>query len=207
MGQSEARKMFIRVFTSIIAGLCVTAGLFYLMHYLIDTSDGAVDLRPRIILNSWVRTVDDTDIILDEDIPERIAPPVDLPQPLAETEPGETYTGVRASSRIQHPTTKFLTPSVFGYTDGALINIISVKPNYPVAASSRGLEGYVVVQFDVTSMGTVTNVVVIESSSRLFNKSAISAAKKFRFKPKVVDGTPQESYGLRRLFTFEMDEN
>ena len=75
-----------------------------------------------------------------------------------------------------------------------------------MAASSRGLEGHVVVQFDVTAMGTVVNAVVVDTSSRIFNKSALDAIKKFRFKPKIIDGVAQESFGLQRLFTYEMEK-
>ena len=199
--------MLARILSSAIAGLTITAGLLYLMHYLIEISEAALDPRPPFILEPWGRTMDDSDVIVDEKRPERIAPPVVLPPLPSETEPGETYTAVRVRPLITHPSTRSLTPSIFGYSDGALINIIAVKPNYPTAASSRGLDGQVIVQFDVTAMGTVTNVVVIESSSRLFNRPAINAAKKFRFKPKVVDGVPQESHGVQRLFTFEMEED
>ena len=75
-----------------------------------------------------------------------------------------------------------------------------------MAASSSGLEGHVVVRFDVTAMGTVVNAVVVDSSSSKFNRSALDAIKKFRFKPKVIDGVPQESLGLQRLFTYEMEK-
>ena len=82
---------------------------------------------------------------------------------------------------------------------------VRVQPVYPVRAQTQGLEGHVLVQFDVMADGTVTNITVIESSHKVFERSAIEAAGRFRFKARVVDGVPQASYGLRNLFTFEME--
>jgi protein TonB len=81
-----------------------------------------------------------------------------------------------------------------------------VTPQYPVRAAANGLEGTVLVQYDVTTMGTVENVVVIESSNRIFDQAAIDAVYRFRYKPGIVDGVPYGSKGLRDLFRFEMEE-
>jgi protein TonB len=71
--------------------------------------------------------------------------------------------------------------------------------------STRGIEGWVTVQFDVLPDGTVGNVTVIESSNRSFERSAIQAAGRFRFKARVVDGVPQTSTGVQYRFRFELD--
>ena len=198
--------MFGRILYSAAAGLIVTSGLLYLMHYLIDTSEGAVDVPPRIPLGTFGRTIDDTEVIVKEPPIERIDEPVVPPPIQAAGDPGEKFTGIGVKPVAPTPGTKFLTPTGFQLTDGALINIIAVRPTYPMAASSRGLEGHVVVRFDVTAMGTVVNAVVVDTSSRIFNKSALDAIKKFRFKPKIIDGVAQESFGLQRLFTYEMEK-
>lgn len=198
--------MFVRILSSAAAGLIVTSGLLYLMHYLIDTSYGDVNQRPPIPVGTFGRTIDDTEVIVKELRHERIDDPVAPPPIQARIDPGEKFTGIGVKPVAAPPGPDFLTPTGFQLTDGALINIIAVRPNYPMAASSRGLEGHVVVRFDVTAMGTVVNAVVVDSSSSLFNRSALDAIKKFRFKPKVIDGMPQESYGLQRLFTFEMEK-
>ena len=93
-----------------------------------------------------------------------------------------------------------------GYANSALINIINAQPDYPIIASQKGLEGYVIVQFDVTEAGAVEYAVVVETTSPLFNKSAIKAAYRSRYKPRSIDGVPQRSYGLKKLFRFEMEE-
>jgi len=198
--------MFVRILSSAAAGLIVTSGLLYLMHYLIDTSEGAVNVPTRITLGTFGRTIEDTEVIVKEQRHERIDDPVEPPPIQARVDPGEEFTGIGVKPIAPTPGPRFMTPTGFQLTDGALINIIAVRPTYPMAASSSGLEGHVVVRFDVTAMGTVVNAVVVDSSSSKFNRSALDAIKKFRFKPKVIDGVPQESFGLQRLFTYEMEK-
>lgn len=197
--------MFVRILSSAAAGLIVTSGLLYLMHYLIDASYGGVDPRPPTVLKPWGRTIDDSELVIETKRYERIVDPVEPPPIEARVDPGEKFTGIGVKPVAPPPGPDFLTPTEFQLTDGALINIIAVRPSYPMAASSRGLEGHVVVRFDVTAMGTVVNAAVVDSSSSVFNRSALDAIKKFRFKPKVIDGVPQESFGLQRLFTYEME--
>jgi protein TonB len=80
-----------------------------------------------------------------------------------------------------------------------------VKPTYPPVAAARGLEGHVLVQFDVLSNGTVSNISVVESSHALFERAAIAAARSFRFKARVVDGVPLLSTGVQYQFRFELE--
>ena len=89
-------------------------------------------------------------------------------------------------------------------SDGPLMAIVRVRPVYPPIAEQRGLEGYVIVRFDVLPSGAVSNVSVVESSSSLFERAAITAAKGFRFKAQVVDGEPQMSTGVQYQFRFTM---
>jgi protein TonB len=90
--------------------------------------------------------------------------------------------------------------------DGPLIALVRVQPNYPAIAATRALEGIVVVQFDVLADGTVTNVSVLSSSNSIFERSAVQAASRFRFKARVADGIPQTSTGVQYQFRFEMDK-
>src|SRR5690606_20820240 len=48
----------------------------------------------------------------------------------------------------------------FGVSDGEYLPIVKVAPIYPARALTRGLEGYVIVEFTVTRAGTVKDVVV-----------------------------------------------
>ena len=92
----------------------------------------------------------------------------------------------------------------FGITDGEYLPIVKVAPVYPSRALIRGLEGYVIVEFTVTTNGSVRDVFVVESTSTLFERAATTAALKFKYKPRVIDGEAVEVPGVRNRITFEI---
>ena len=88
-------------------------------------------------------------------------------------------------------------------SDGEYLPIVKVQPQYPSRALSRGIEGYVIVEFTVTTNGSVKDPVVIESEpSSIFDSAAMKAALKFKYKPRVIDGEPVEVPGVRNKITF-----
>jgi len=197
--------MVIRYLSSAGIGIVVTTTLLWTMNSLIEMAEPAHTAKPPRILLPWVRILEDTPVETNVKPPERVAAPAEPPQ---HTPPrnhnGETIP-VGIPTTPTTPDGPKYVPGTLGNVDSGLINIINAKPDYPVAASQKGLEGYVVVQFDVTEIGTVENVAVLESSSAVFNKAAVRAAYRSRYKPKTVDGVSQRTQGLRKLFRFEMD--
>ena len=101
-----------------------------------------------------------------------------------------------------------LSASGFGLSpsDGEYLPIVKVQPIYPRRALSRGVEGYVIVEFTVTKQGTTRDVFVVESSSSMFENAAVKAAQKFKYKPRIVDGEPIEVPGVQNQITFEIEE-
>jgi len=90
-------------------------------------------------------------------------------------------------------------------SDGEYLPIVKVAPVYPRRAQTRGIEGYVLLEFIVTETGAVRDPVVIEAQPPgIFDRSAMQAALKFKYKPKVVDGNPVEVAGVRNLIKFEL---
>lgn len=77
---------------------------------------------------------------------------------------------------------------------------------YRLVPFARGLEGYVIVQFTITALGIVADVIVTDSSNALFERYAIDAAYKFKYKPRVIDGEPVESRGMLNKFTFVLED-
>lgn len=82
--------------------------------------------------------------------------------------------------------------------------IVKAAPIYPARALSRGLEGYVVIEFTVARTGAVKDVIVVESSDPLFEKAAMTAAYKFKYYPRIVAGRPVEVEGVRNRITFDI---
>jgi len=90
--------------------------------------------------------------------------------------------------------------------EGDYLPIFKVIPVYPIAASTRGIEGYTIVEYTVTTNGSTRDIRVIEAEpSTIFNRASIEAAAKFKYKPRVIDGTAVEVRGVKNMFTFELE--
>ena len=197
--------MFANFATAIPTGAAVTFLLLFAMQSLIAMQPGLVmDTRPRHDL-SFVRVIPSENVIVDD------FPPIDIPDPIpspplpSETDYSPEGTGFTMPGGPELPSGPDGTLNNPFTSNGPLIAIVRVQPHYPADAQRRGLEGFVIVQFDVLSNGTVANVSVLESSSSVFERSAINAAERFRFKAEVVDGVPLTSPGVQYQFTFKMD--
>lgn len=197
--------MFIRYFSSAGIGIVVTTALLWTMNTLIDLGSPVQTVPRTPHFLDWIRVRADTEVQTIVEPPQRVKEAKEPPQLTPPADPtGETIpVGVPVSSIA--PTNPDFATGTLGNVDSGLINIINARPDYPIVASQKGLEGFVVVQFDVTEIGTVENVTVVESSSSVFNKSAIKAAYRSKYKPKTVDGVSQRTLGLRKLFRFEME--
>ena len=82
--------------------------------------------------------------------------------------------------------------------------ISKVAPIYPRRALTRGIEGYCIVEFSITSQGTTANLKAIDCSSELFARSSINAVSKFKFKPRTVNGIPVTVPVVRNKISFSL---
>lgn len=79
-----------------------------------------------------------------------------------------------------------------GFSDGDIIPLVAVLPQYPRRAADRGIEGYCVVKFVITTDGTTRDHEIAETTHSVFERSSIKAAQRLKYKPKIVDGKPVE---------------
>lgn len=95
--------------------------------------------------------------------------------------------------------------SGYGFGDSDVIALVQPKPRYPAQALSRKLEGWVLVRFNITKEGTVESVEVVDSNPKgVFEREAVRAAWRYKFKPKLVNGEPVEQVAtLPFEFTLE----
>ncbi len=73
--------------------------------------------------------------------------------------------------------------------EGDIVPVVVIRPMYPREAAIAGIEGWVKVEFTITALGTVQDAQVLDADpARIFNREAIRAILKWKFKPRVVDG-------------------
>ena len=91
--------------------------------------------------------------------------------------------------------------------EGDIIPVVVIRPMYPREAAMSGTEGWVKVEFTITEAGTVKDPRVVDSKPpRIFNREAIRAILKWKFKPRVVEGVAVERRATQ-VIDFTLDEN
>jgi len=191
-----------------LAGLMAAAttfGLLFLMHALIEANNKPPeDVEERKVADihmpeRLIETQYDTEKPEKPEDPEE--PPPDMPEPEFD-QPDVNPDALNMSAPRINPNLSIKGVGGFG-SDGEYLPIVKVQPQYPRRALSRGIEGYVIVEFTVTANGSVRDPVIIEAvPQNVFNRAATKAALKFKYKPRVIDGEAVEVPGVRNKITF-----
>lgn len=81
-----------------------------------------------------------------------------------------------------------------------LTQVLNTVPTYPRIPLERGIEGWVEIEFVVSTEGTTENVVVIEAShDRYFREEAVTAVDEWRFEPIIFMSRPIPKRAHTRL--------
>jgi len=201
--------MYGRYAFSIVIGVVVTMSLLFLMQVLIATGKQALTKpRDRAKLE-FVRVKRNESLNTEDFTPEKPpkppeTPPETPPQDMDNVDPSAPTINVAPPTVASE--TSIGGPGGMNIAEGDYLPIVRVAPVYPARALSRGLEGYVDMAFTVTTTGTVKDPVVVFSTSSLFERAAIRAVLKFKYKPRVVDGVPVEVPNVKTRITFKIEE-
>ncbi len=202
--------MLARAGTALMMAMGVTFGLLFLMQLLIAIGgDATTESRTGRIVD-FVRVKRDETVERKKPKPKKPAqpdqPPPDMPQPQMDNM-DMSMDSIGISPVSIDPNASMNIGLGFSGADGEYLPIVKVNPVYPRRALERGIEGYVLLEFTVTRLGTVENAVVIEADPpNIFDRAAIQAASKFKYKPRVVDGEPIAVPGVQNLIRFELED-
>jgi len=210
LAQNQSGNL-IRMAIGIIVALAVTLSLFWLMQYLIATADRSLNEDSAGTLVDFVRIKRDEAIERRQLKPKK-PPPPDSPPPQPPTPQLDNLNPNAekiAISAVPVETDIEMTGGFsLGVGEGDYLPIVKVAPIYPNRALTRGIEGFCVVQYTVTNLGTTKDPVVIDSqcTSTLFHKASLAASLKFKYKPRIIDGEAVEVPGVQNKFTYEITE-
>ena len=198
--------MLVRYAFGVVLGAVVTFLLFMLMQAVIANPEAATDTGVKGRIVDFVRVQEDQEVQVKKRKPPP-PPPVDEPPPSMPKPTLDSNVSVGMEIGLVNVEID-VDVSGTGYSsDGEYLPIVKVAPIYPRRAQSRGIEGYVLLEFTVTTTGSVRDPSVIDAKPPgVFDRSAINAALKFKYKPKVVDGEPIEVAGVRNLITFQLED-
>jgi len=203
--------MYIRLAIGAVLGFVITAGLFWMMQYMIETADRSLNEGGITNIVDFVRLKRDEDIERrqrkPEKPPEPEQPPPEPPKPQMENlDPNAEKIAVSAPPA--ETDIEMTGGFSLGVGEGDYLPIVKVAPIYPQRALARGIEGFCVVQYTVTRNGTIKDPFVIENqcTSSMFHRASVEAALKFKYKPRVLDGQTVEVPGVQNKFTYEITE-
>lgn len=199
--------MVVRYAIGVALGAVVTFALFLIMQAVIANDEANLDEGVKGKLLDMVRLTEDQEIQTKQRKPKPPPPPDEPPpdMPKPQFESSDVSSGVDVGAVDVNVD---LDVGGGGFSsDGEYLPIVKVAPVYPRRAQTRGIEGYVILEFVVTRTGSVINPVVVEAKPPgIFDRAAINAALKFKYKPKVVNGEAIDVAGVRNRITFELQD-
>lgn len=186
----------------------VTFSLFAVMQQLISSDPGPIVEPEPLPVITMVYSMEDKPVVEKQEIkplPEPKKVPAPLPQ-LVEAEPDDLGNGYQPV--IAKVGFKNTFQNNFHMLEGDTRPIVRMQPKYPIDAARNGVEGWVKLVFSIDSSGQVKDVEVIDSQpKRTFDRAAKQALKKWKYKPKVIDGKAVIRQGLQVVLDFKLDSN
>jgi protein TonB len=207
----------LRVLISAVLATAVTFGLFLFMHQLISSGGGdRADLGA--IAGIHFGPVDIPDEIANKSRrkPRKPPPPKDPPPP-PKMQISRVDEQVRNMPVMNLPDLDI--PLLGGEgmflgnfrqvdktAEGDIIPVVVIRPIYPRDAAISGIEGWVKIEFTITEAGTVKDPQVVDARpARVFNRAAIRAILKWKFKPRVVEGVAVDRRASQ-IIDFTLDD-
>ena len=194
-----------RTAISILLAIVVVVALFLIMRTLIDGDFVNPEVDDRMVAE-LVRLPDDIELQNSTPKPDKAEDPEE-PPPDMEMEQLDVDMDVNIENVAPRANINIsIGTGTMAQGDGEYLPIVKVAPIYPRRAQTRGISGYCIVEYTVTTSGAIRDPRAVDCQpSGVFDKASVKASLKFKYKPRVVDGEPIEVAGVRNKFTYELE--
>lgn len=209
VNRSDATQNLIRAVVAVVIGLAVTLFLYWVMSVLVAAGKDALTEAPTGRIVDFVRVPNPPQLRMEQPKPEKPEKPDIAPEtPQLQSEVIKpSGDAVNIGALAVDTSLAVDTGASLSASDGEYLPIVKVAPVYPSRAQARGIEGWVLLEFTVTETGAVINPSVIDAEPKsTFDRAAMKAVERFKYKPRVVDGKPQVVHGVQHLITFKLDK-
>ena len=192
---------------SVLSAFIITFGLFVLMHQLTtNTNIRSEPATPNVVVDIW-QNIEELPII--EKSPKLIKPEIKpLPQnivPLIDEQPDSASLLGKYVPDVGLGPIALLAQTQLGMDDGSLRPLVRMEPKYPAEAARAGIEGWVKLMFSIDISGQVSDIEVLDAQPpRVFDREAKRALAKWKYKPPMVNGTPQPQSGMQVVLDFKL---
>jgi len=186
-------------------GVVVAFSLFILMSLLIRMGEPELDRKKGTKIADFTMPKVEIEAQVDDELPE-IEEILDEPPPeqdVQDIEIDAVDAGLNIASGVAKAEVNIDT-AIGVSSDSDAIPVFVPNPRYPPRAERNGIAGYAVVQVTITATGTTKDIVLIEENppNYGFGRSAVRAAEKLRYNPKIVDGVGVDYPGVLYKFSF-----
>ena len=197
-----------RMLSSALLAIVTTIVLFLTMKVLVTGRDYEIEQEAASIGIDFVRVERDEDVNTKDRAmkrPSRQKP--DEPPPPPKLEPTQRPNADKASMNLDLGQFGLTGMNLNAPVDGDALAIVRVLPRYPSRALNRGIEGWVLLEFAINELGQAVELVVVEADPKgVFDRSAMTAIKKWKYRPMMEDGKPAIRPGVRQLISFNIAE-
>ncbi|HDZ34907.1 MAG TPA: energy transducer TonB [Pseudoalteromonas sp.] len=200
--------VFIKTSTAVIGGAAMTFAAFAFMQYLISGEQRAPVKPGGDIIVEIFQAPEDSKLRHIQ----KIQPPPPMPKVPQKAPPLDTSADPVLAISDFTP----VTIDDFGGDINNTINrptgdatpIVRINPKYPTTAARDGIEGWVQLSFSISPTGEVIDPVVINAEpKRTFDREAIRAIKRWKYRPKVIEGVAQLQTGQTVQLDFKLDNS
>jgi len=195
---------------ALVGAVLVSMSLFGFLHALISQRGDIGEVHEATKIE-FTRLRQDTEVEKKKsEKAERVKAEQAPPAPqlaLSKTSLDPTADSVSAiASLVEAQTQQMSSLGGSGGADRDAVPLVRIEPDYPMQARQRGVEGWVVVEFTISTAGTVKDPIVVASEpGTIFDRAAIQAVRKWKYNPKIQDGKPIERSGQKVRLDFEME--
>ncbi|MBE3672169.1 MULTISPECIES: energy transducer TonB [Pseudoalteromonas] len=199
--------VFIKTSTAVIGGAAMTFAAFAFMQYLISGEQRAPVKPGGDIIVEIFQAPEDSKVRHIQ----KIQPPPPMPKVPQKAPPLDTSADPVLAISDFTP----VTIDDFGGDINNTINrptgdatpIVRINPKYPTTAARDGIEGWVQLSFSISPTGEVIDPVVINAEpKRTFDREAIRAIKRWKYRPKVIEGVAQLQTGQTVQLDFKLQQ-
>jgi periplasmic protein TonB len=197
----------LRIPIAVVLGGLFTTSMFWLLWSLVGTAFDVGD-RAEATRIEFSRMRRDTDVATkrDEKV-ERERPPPTPEQPRMAFSASGIENNVAQLTPIVDARGAMSRMTMSAGSDRDVIPLVRINPDYPPRALSRGLEGWVQVQFTITPTGTVADAKVVNAEPKnIFDDAALKAIARWRYNPKVDGGVAVERVGVQTIIRFQLEQ-
>lgn len=200
---------WLRLGIACVIGVIIAGALTLFMHVLIEVS------QQELVDSSRANILDFVRVKRDETSPRKQPKPQ---RPKTQDTPPSPPTPQTDQSNLGDSLLAISVPVantnvgvdiglMIGTGDGEYLPIVKVAPAYPIKAAIEGVEGNCAVEFTVTTSGATKDVrTEAENCPSVFARASINAAKKFKYKPRIVNGEAIEVHNVRNIFLYTLED-